>query len=196
MVDPPCKALEDGTCSQRQQPREPALGELLLQKSSHHLGQALGGLEGHVAHKAIADDDIHCAFENIVALHVAHEIQACGAEQFARLLDRLVPLDDLLAHIKQTNRGACFSAQGGDKGRTHHGELNQVLGGAIDIGAEVEHEGGTARSIGQGGGNGRAIDAFEGLEHVARDGHECPRVARAHGRLGFPVGDRLEGEAH
>ena len=64
---------------------------------------------------------------------------------------------------------------------THDGELQQVVGFAVHVGAAVQQDGG-APGVGQVGGDGRAVDARQCIQgHLAGD-HESARMACAQGR--------------
>ncbi len=98
-------------------------------------------------------------------------------EHLARLFDVVVAFDVFFANVEQAHGGGRQILDGRNQGRAHEGELHQVLGGAIDVGPHVEHRGGLAFGIGHVASNGRAVDAGQGLEHIAGDGHQGARVA-------------------
>lgn len=82
------------------------------------------------------------------------------------------------------------------QGRAHDGELQQVLGRAIDIGAQVEHGRGAPGLVGDGRGNSRTVDAIQRLEHVAGNRHPGAGIARRDAGVGAAVLDRLRRQAH
>ena len=150
---------------------ENIFGKLGLQEAADHRGQALAGLEGHVAHKTVADHDINHALEDVIAFDIAVEVQvACGtcrAQQLTGLLDDFIALDGFFTNVEQTHRGRFPVLQHGDQGRPHHGKLQQMLCGAVHVGAQVQHRGGAARVVGNLAGNGGALNAIQRLEHIA-----------------------------
>src|SRR5690606_36589116 len=158
--------------------RENVACELGAHHGGDHTGHAFDGLEHHVAHEAVAYDDVDGALADVVAFDVAVEVQPAVAQQFGRLLHDLVALDDFFADIEQANGGLAALVECRNERGAHDGELQKVVGRAVDVGAQVEHRGGTALDVGDRGGNGRTVDAVEGFEHVARHGHERAGVAR------------------
>src|SRR3546814_20163701 len=66
-------------------------------------------------------------------------MQAAGTQQLGRLLDYLVALDDLFADVEQTHRRMIPAVDGGNQRRAHDGELQQVLGRTVHIGAQIEN---------------------------------------------------------
>jgi hypothetical protein len=70
---------------------------------------AFRGFQNDVTDKAVADDDIGRAFEDVIALNVAVEIQNATrmvlAQQLRSTLHEVVALDILFADIEQADRG-------------------------------------------------------------------------------------------
>ena len=71
-----------------------------------------------------------------------------------------------------------------------------MLGGAVHVGAQIEHGGGAAFAVGHGVGDGGAVNAFSGFQHVAGNGHERARVAGGQGHVGLAAFHLLNGHAH
>jgi hypothetical protein len=71
-----------------------------------------------------------------------------------------------------------------------------MLGRAVHIGAQIQHRGGAALGVGHLRGNGRAVNAVQRLEQVARNGHQRAGVASRHRSLRRAVLDLLDGHAH
>ena len=92
--------------------------------------------------------------------------------------------------------GRALPVDRGDQRAAHDGELQQVLGRAIYVRAEVEHRGGTAGLVGQQRRDRGAVDAVERLQHVAGDGHQRAGVSGrdAGGRATFL--DEPDRDAH
>src|SRR5690606_20760842 len=70
-----------------------------------HLGNPLDGLEHDIAYKTIANDDINSTLADIVALDVAIKVQTAVAQQFGRLFDDFITLDDFFADVEQAYGG-------------------------------------------------------------------------------------------
>ena len=71
-----------------------------------------------------------------------------------------------------------------------------MLRRAVDVGAQVQHRGRATFGVGQLAGNGRAVDAVQGFEHIAGNRHQRAGVACRHGSGGFAAFDLLNGHAH
>src|SRR5437763_6221549 len=112
---------------QRGELGERVAGEFLLEETRDEGRDAFAGLEHHVAHEAVAHDDLRRALEDVVAFHVAVVIEvargAGGTQQFAGLLDHLVALDHFLADVQEAHGGVVVALHRGDERRSHHGEL-------------------------------------------------------------------------
>src|SRR5690606_28373538 len=148
-------------------------------------------LEHDIADEAVADDHVDRALEDVVAFDIAAEVQRAAAQQLGRLFDDLVALDDFFADVQQTDGGIVAVVDRLGQGRAHDGELQQVFGGAVDIGAQVEHGGGPAGLVRDGRGDGRTVDAVQRFEHIARNGHPGAGIAGRDTSVGAAVLDRL-----
>ncbi|MNT04630.1 hypothetical protein D3C72_1392170 [compost metagenome] len=84
----------------------------------------------------------------------------------------------------------------GHHGFGHARELQQVLGLAVGIGAQVQHGGAPALLVRDGGGDGRPLDAFERLEHIARHRHQRAGIAGGDAGTGLAFLDLSDGHAH
>ena len=108
VVDARLEAVQHRQRGERGQLGERVARELLLDELGQHRRQPFGGLEHDVADEAVADDDVGRALEDVVGLDVAVEIDDAGggrgAQQLARLLDRLAALDRLFADVEQADR--------------------------------------------------------------------------------------------
>ena len=181
VVDPVLEALEHRHGDQRGQLGQRRAGEFLLDELAHHAGQAFAGLEQHIADKAIADHQVGGALEDVVTFDVAVEVDLASrrraAQQLAGLLDHLAALGRLFADVEQADAGLFGAVECTDQRTAHHRKLQQVLGRAVDVGTEVEHLGEAAQHVGQQRGNGRAVDAVEGLQHITGERHQRTGVA-------------------
>ena len=174
--------------------------EFLLEPTNDHRCDALAGLQRHVADETVTHHDIHGAFEDIVAFHVALEIQIARlgsrAQQLARLFDDFIALNDFLANIEQPHAGGGVLLEHGHQCCAHHSELQQVLGRAINVGPQIEHRGGAPLVIGHLGCNRRAVDTIQRFQQVARNGHQRARIPRRHSCRSRAILDLLNGHAH
>ncbi len=101
-----------------------------------------------------------------------------STQQLGGLLDHVAALDRLLADVEQADRRLFVAFDRGDQRAAHDRELQQMLGAAVDIGAEVEHRGVGVPLVRQHGRDGRPVDAVDRLENVARDRHQRARYCR------------------
>src|SRR4029078_11102420 len=106
-----------------------------------HLGGAVEQLQGDVAGAAVGDDDVDAGGGKVAALDAAGEADPRRlAEQAVGLDDLLTALARLLPHRQQPDRGVADVEDGGAEGGAEEGELDQVLGADLDVGADVEEE--------------------------------------------------------
>ena len=96
--------------------------------------------------------------------------------------------------LSRPDRRLVLAFDRADQGAAHHGELQQVLGAAVDVGAEVEDGGVAVALVRHHGRDRRPVDAVDGLQHVARDRHQRAGVAGRDAGLRErrPVGVRLD----
>ena len=107
--------------------------------------------------------------------------------------DLLAPLAGLLADREQADRRVLDLEHGGAEGGAEEGELDQVLGADLDVGADVEEEHRFAgdRHLHR---QGRALHALEPAQPEGRRRHRRPGRAAADHRVGGVVGDVAGGE--
>ena len=67
------------------------------------------------------------------------KLSGARAQQLARLLHHVVALDLLGADVEQADARARLALHRAHERRAHDGELQQLLGRAVGVGAEVEH---------------------------------------------------------
>ena len=154
------------------------------------------GLQGHVADEAVAHDDVRRALEDVVAFDVAVEVQLAAAQQFGGLLDDVVALDHFLADVQQADRGPLLLLDRLDERGAEDGELEQVIGTAVDVGAEVEHRREPAPLVRDHAGDGRPVDAVERLQDETRDRHQGAGVARADADIRAALLHEVDRHAH
>ena len=80
--------------------------------------------------------------------------------------------DVFSADIQQADtRLAVTRIHGAEQLSTHYGKLQQLGGGAIHVGAQIQHQGETAAFGGHEFGNRRPVDTGQGFEHETGGGH-------------------------
>jgi hypothetical protein len=170
--------------------------EFLAHEASQHLDQAFGCLERHVAHEAVAHHDVGCALEDVVALDIAVEVQRTRAQQFARLLDHVVALDDLFADVQQADCRAFLLVDRRHQRRSQDGELQQVVRAAVDVGAEIEHGRHAALLVRNHARDGWTVDAIERLEDETCNRHQGAGVAGTDTHVRASFLDQVDREPH
>ena len=195
MVDPALEPLQCRHRHQRRQLAQPATTEFLAEEAGEHGREPFRGLQGDVADEAVANHDIGRAAIDVGAFDVAVKVESTGAQQFGGVLDDLVALDFLLADVEQAHRRAIDMLDGGHQHRTHDAELHQMLGRAIDVGAEIEHIAAAARRRQDGRDRG-PVDARQHLQHEAGDRHQGAGVAGRDRGLGVAGLDQIDRHPH
>ena len=114
----------------------------LAERGGDQLHDPLGGLESDVADETIADGDVAVAVEEVAAFDVADEVDSGkGAEQRKGVAGEGVALGVFFADGEQADArvGNLEDVLGVDV--PHDGELDEVVGVGVDVGADVEQEG-------------------------------------------------------
>ena len=91
-----------------QQRAELAFGvahQFAFEHGKHRHGEAFGGFQNDVADEAVADDDIHAVFEQVVALDVADEIQIEFLQSLKASSVSSLPLESSVPMLKMPTRG-------------------------------------------------------------------------------------------
>ena len=105
------------------------------------LGGAFAGLEGDVADEAVADDDVGVAVEEVAAFDVADEVDVGElAEEGQGVAGEGVALGVFFADGEQADAGAVDAEDVAGVHVAHDGELDEVVGVGVDVGAYVEEE--------------------------------------------------------
>ena len=91
--------------------------------------------------------------------------------------------------------GPVDAFHGGHQRTAHDGKLDELLGRAVDVGAQVQHRG-LALLRRQLRSDRRTVDAGQRLEHEASDGHQCAGIAGGYAGLRRPVLDQVDRDAH
>jgi len=196
MINAPFETRQHRQRHDSEQLGEPRAAEFLAQHLTDHLGQSFGALERHVADKAVADNDVGRALEDVVAFNVAEEVEIGGAQQLTGLLNDLVALDDFFANVEQTDRWTRLLLDHRHHRRGHLRKLQQVLGLAVGVGTKIQHGRAGTFLVRDGGGNCRAVNAVQRLENVTRHGHQRAGVAGGNARLSGAFLELIDGHAH
>ena len=195
VIDAILEALDRRHREQRAGPGDEVAVKFFAEELADHFRETLRCLQRDVADEAVADDDVDRPTVDVVAFDVAVEVEIAGLEQLARFLDDIAALDVFLADVKQADGGTRLLLGRFDQRAAHHRELIQMLGGAIDIGAEVEHRG-VAADRRQPRRDRRALDAGQRLQYEVPGRHQRAGVAGAHagGRSTFL--HQVDGDPH
>src|SRR6185503_4125207 len=193
-VQPATQRLESRPCDEALHTTQQAAAKLLLQEGAHEPSDTLHRLQRDVADEPVADDDVDVGVEDPVALDETDVVQPAAGEQLAGLTHGLVALDVLDADVQEADaRPRDLQHVLGDDG-PHQRELQQVLGRAADVRAEIEHVGRT-RDSRHGGNDRRPIDTRQRLQYIARRRHQCAGVAGAHAGVGLSALHELDSHA-
>src|SRR6267154_1151922 len=166
--------------------------DLFLQEMNDGIRRAFDRLQRDVADESVTDDHVRFAVENIAPLDVADEVEGCLLEHPPRLARELVSLAVLFAdaHQADARRGDPQDLTGIKM--SHDRELHQMLGPAVDVGADVEPYG-RAGQIGDDGAERGALDPLQNPADHFHRGHDGAGVAGAHHPLSAPFADQKGG---
>src|SRR5680860_270888 len=189
-------------CSSRRRPpragriiRPPSAASGVADRRGHRLRGALHPLQGDVAGEAVGDDDFGPAGGQVAALDVAGEVDSGRlAEQRVGGRHLLPPLAPLLADREQADAGTLDAEHGGAEGGAEEGELDEVLGAHLDVGADVEEEHRLAGDR-QPHRQGRPLHAAQPAQSEGRRRHRRPGRAGADQRVRATLSD-VAGGAH
>src|SRR3984893_10145782 len=179
-----------------QQPTE-GRDRVALDRVSHaledELGGTLGGLDQNVAAEAIRDHDIGLAFEDVLALDVADEIDPFErAEQWFARLHQLVALAGLLTVAEQRHPWRLETHQLLGVDAPHQRVLDEVLWLGIGVGTDVQQKAVLPRRRRNDGADRRAIDAGNAVKPKECGGHHRAAVPCADEAAGPSVLDHLD----
>ena len=107
VIEPAAEFVEGLPRQQRAHLRGDRARERLAQHIAHKAADALAGLQRHVAHKAVADNHVGLAAENVAPLHVADEADGQRLEQRKGLARQVVALGLFFADGEQTHARLC-----------------------------------------------------------------------------------------
>ena len=146
---------------------------------------ALGGLQRHVAGEAVGDDHVHRALGDVVALHEAAVVEVEVAPPRSRRWASRTSSWPFMSSeptlsMPTLGRLPAPSApcDGAVEGLAHDGELDQLRGVAVDVGAHVEH-GGDAAQRRPAGHDRRPLQPARHAQEQLGDGHQGAGVAAA-----------------
>ena len=117
----------------------------LADRAEHRLRDALDQLERDVAGEAVGDDDVGRAGGDLGALDVADEVHrgraGRGAQRSSWASSRSsVPLVGSSPLDSSADARALDAEHGARERGAHEGELHEVLGPGLDVGADVEQQ--------------------------------------------------------
>ena len=169
----------------------------MFDDATHKACRAFYGFEYDVAHKAVGNHDVYFIAVYLVGFDVADEIDGALLEQLKGLLNGFGAFDVFRADVEQADFGGVVAGiQGTVEFVAHDGELVELLGGAVDVCAEVKHQGELVVFSGEKFGNGGAVYMGQGFEHEAGGCHQRACVACGNGGLGVALFHLLDGNAH
>ena len=171
--------------------------EGLSQQDADQACGSLAGLDGDVANESIADDDVGVTVEEVAALDVADEVhlRAC-LEQGEGVVGEGVSLAVLLADGEEADAGMGDVQDVAGIHVAHDGELEEVVWVAIDVGANVEQDGGDSERCGQDGGEAWAMNSSEHSQNHFGCGHGCAGVPGGEETGGGAFADHAQPDAH
>src|SRR5579883_3494 len=104
--------------------------------------RSLAHFYGDVAGKAVGHDDVYRACSNVVAFDkaVKADRRAGIAQPRAGAAHGIIALEILDADIEQSDRRLQQAKHGPREDIAHQSELDEIVGVAFDIGAEIEHD--------------------------------------------------------
>ena len=147
----------------------------LLENRPNRLHKSLANLEGNVADKAVADNDVGVSVVKVTAFDIAEEIQRQRLDELEGITGKVVPLGLFFADRQQSHPRIAGGGKASAEDRTevnvsHDGELLKVLRLAIDVRAHVQHDRGSLGGGGKNVGKRRTIDPGNDAEnHLGRD---------------------------
>ena len=153
------------------------------------LRRPLHQLQGDVAGKAVGDDDVGLGGRKVAALDVADEVDpsapassSCASTTSSRPFPASSPT------VSRPTRGSLDAEHRLAEGGAEEGELDQVLGAHVDVGADVEEEDRLARHR-ELHREGRPLHALQAAQAEGGRRHRRPGRAGADHRRGAPLGD-------
>src|SRR5262249_2995367 len=157
---------------------------------------AFGDFERDVADEAVADDHVATAVVEIAAFDVADEVDRQLLEQREHFFRQLVALALFFADGEQADAGLRLLEDATVIDVAHDGELGEIGRFAVDVGADVDDDGGGTVRSRKDAGERRTIDTGERTEDDLGGGHACAGVAGGNEAGGFAVTDEAQTDAH
>src|SRR6266567_8007128 len=196
VVEAPAELVEGLPRKQRPHLGRDGAGERFPQHVAHKTANALAGLECYVAHKTVADNHVGVAVEDVAAFHIADELDGERFEQLKRLTREVVALGLFFADGEQADARFLHLEHAAGVHLTHYGELLQVMGLAIHVGAHVEQHAGVAGRGRHGSRQRRPIDAGQGAQHHLGGSHRRAGVSCRDEARALVLADQLQSNAH
>ena len=150
-------------------------------------------LDDDVAGEAVGDDDVGDVRGDMLPLYVADEVEVALGQQGVGLLGQRTPLRLLFADVQQRHPGPFHLPRPLHVGRGHLGELHQVAGLAVRVGADVQ-ENGELAGEGHEAHQGGPRDALDAAQVHDGSGHHGPGVAGGDERPGLPRLDHAQAD--
>ena len=143
--------------------------------------------------KPVGHDHVGDAANDVAALDVADELERIGAgrtlaQRGSGVEHQTAAADRFLAVGQQPDARARQAEHGARERGAHEGELHQVLGPGLGVGAHVEQRDRIA-GHGQGNGQGGPVDPAGALDVEQARGERSSGRSAAHERLRATVGD-------
>ena len=173
--------------------------EYVLDRARHELGNALNGLEHHVARVPIAHRDVARAERYHAALDVADKVEPALVtrffEQRVSFFTQRVALGVLGAVVDQTHARVFDAVDLLCVQRAEEGELQQHLSRAFGVRARVaQHD--LPALAGHDRRERAAADALDAAAVQRRAGEQRARVARGHERIALARFEQFERHRH
>ena len=164
----------------------------LAQAADGGRDSALERLQGHVPGEAVADDHVGRAVQEVAALDVPDEAKRARLEQRMGFTDELVALLRLLADREERDGRALDLERVLGEDGAHVGELEQVLGARVGVGARVEQHARAVRAR-ERDRDRRTMDSGKPADLDEPRGQESAGVAGRERHVGLALLDGATG---
>ena len=114
---------------------------LPFENGADRLPEPLADLQGHIAHKSIANDHIHLPAIEVPALDVANIVHIRLRQDIVDLPGQLIPFSFFLSVAQDTDPGFFRSQDILRIGVPHHGKLDEVEGFTVHIASRIDEDG-------------------------------------------------------
>jgi len=140
-----------------------------LENGADGLDETFADLERDVANKAVTDDDIGASVVEVAAFDVAEKIDRQSFDELEGITGKVIAFGLFLTDGQKTDArigggGKASAEDGAEINFSHDGELLEVVGLAIDVGANIKHDGCGVGGGGEDGGQGGAVHSGQNAE--------------------------------